>query len=72
MDQTKEPRTAHVTPEINKGQNTICTWECIIVMDKINFFDLLLLWISGHCGCVELVEYIPFDYLHIAFGVLTK
>ena len=27
---------------------------------------------NGHCGCVELVEYIPFDYLHVAVGVWIK
>ena len=26
-----------VTPKINKGQNMLSTWECIKVMDKINF-----------------------------------
>jgi len=41
-------------------------------MDKINFFDPPLGWINGHCGCVELVEYIPFDYLHVAVGFCIK
>ena len=33
------------------------------------FFYPLLEWTNRHCGCVEIVEYIPFDYLHDAFGV---
>jgi len=24
------------------------------------FLDLLLEWTNGHCGCVDLIEYIPF------------
>jgi hypothetical protein len=27
---------------------------------------------NGHCGCVELVEYIPFDYLYVVFAVGIK
>ena len=27
---------------------------------------------NGHCGCVELVEYFSFDYLHVTFGVRLK
>ena len=32
----------------------------------------MLEWKNGQCGCVELVEYIPFDNLHVAFGVWIK
>ena len=39
---------------------------------KINVFNPLLERTNIHCGCVELVEYIPFDYLHVAFGVWIK
>ena len=36
------------------------------------FFNPLLEWKNGYRGCVELVEYIPFDYLHVAFGLRIK
>ena len=29
-------------------------------MAKINFLDPLLDWTNGHCGCIDLIEYIPF------------
>jgi len=50
-----------VTPKLNKGQSTLSSWECVKLIDKINFLDLLLEWTNGHCSCVELVEYILFD-----------
>jgi hypothetical protein len=43
--------------------------EYVKLISKINFFDLLLGWMNGHCGCIELVEYIPFDYLYVAFAI---
>ena len=60
-----------VTPKMNKGQNTLSTWESIKLVAKIIFYPLLE-WTNVHCGCVELVEYILFDYLHIVFGVRIK
>jgi len=57
---------------MNKGQNTLSTWEYIKLIAKINVFNPLLKWMNGHCGCVELIEYILFDYLHVAFGVWIK
>ena len=62
----------NVTPKLNKGQSTLSIWECVKLIDKINFLDPLPEWMNGHCVCVELVEYIPFDYLHVAFGVWIK
>ena len=61
-----------VTPKLNKGQSTLSSWECVKLIDKINFLDPLPEWMNGQCGSVELVEYIPFDYLHVAFGVRIK
>ena len=58
--------------QIEKRQSTLSTWECKKLIDKINFLDPLLEWTNGHCGCVKLVDYIPFDYLHVAFGVWIK
>ena len=52
-----------MTPKMNKGQNTLSTWEYIKLIPKIELFDLLLEWTNGHCGYVELVEYFAFDYL---------
>ena len=45
-----------MTPKKNKGQNTLSTWEYIKLIAKINVFDLLLKWMNGHYGSVELVE----------------
>ena len=42
------------------------------MIDKINFLDPLLEWTNRHYGSVELVEYFPFDHLHVAFGVWNK
>ena len=61
-----------MTPKKNKGQNTLSKWEYIKLIEKNNVFDPLLKWMNRHCGCLELVEYIPFDYLHVAFGVRIK
>ena len=61
-----------MTPKMNKGQNMLSTWEYIKLISKIKLFDLLLEWMNGYCGCIELVEYFPFDYLHVAFGVWIK
>ena len=45
----------------------------ILKIDSKNyFFDPLLEWTNRYCCCVELVEYIPFDYLHVIFGVWIK
>ena len=41
-------------------------------MAKINFFDLLFECTNGQCGCIELVDYIPYGYLYVTFGVLTR
>ena len=56
---------SNVTPKMNKGQNTLSTWEYIKLIPKIELFDLLLEWTNGHCGYVELVEYFAFDYLYV-------
>ena len=61
-----------VTPKVNKGQNTFSTWERVKLIAKINFFYPLIEWKDGHSACVELVEYILFDYLHDAFEVRIK
>ena len=61
-----------VTPKLNKEQSTLSTWECVKLIDKINFLDPLSEWMNGHCGCVELVKYISFDCLYVAFGVWIK
>jgi hypothetical protein len=42
------------------------------LISKIKIFDLLLEWMNGYCGCIELVEYFPFDYLQVVFGVWIK
>ena len=57
---------------MNKGQNTLSTWEYIKLIAKINVFNPLLERTNIHCGCVELIEYIPFEYLHVAFRVWIK
>ena len=49
----------------------LSTWESVKLVAKIIFYPLLE-WTNVHCGCVELVEYILFDYLHVAFGVWIK
>jgi len=61
-----------VTPKMNKGQNTLSIWESVMLMAKINFFDPLFECPNGQCGCIELVDYIPYDYLYVTFGVLTR
>ena len=61
-----------VTPKMNKGQNTLSTWESVKLIAKIIIFYPLLEWTNRHCSCVELVEYIPFYYSHVAFGVWMK
>ena len=61
-----------MTPKKNKGQNTLSKWEYIKLIEKNNVFDPLLKWMNRHCGCLELAEYIPFHYLHVAFGVRIK
>jgi len=61
-----------VTLKMKKGQNTLSTWEYTKLMAKINFLDPLLEWKNGHCGCVDLIEYIPFDFLYVTFGVWIK
>jgi len=61
-----------VTPKMNKGQNTLFTRECVKSISNIKLFDPLLEWTNGHCCCVEVVEYFPFDYLHVVFGVWIK
>ena len=38
-------------------------------VDSQIIFYPLLEWTNRYCGCVELVEYILFNYLHDAFGV---
>ena len=63
---------SNVTPKMNKGQNMLSTWEYIKLIPKIKLFDPLLEWTNGHYDCVELIEYIPSDYLHVAFGVWIK
>ena len=55
-----EGLAAAVTLKMKKGQNTLSTWEYTKLMAKIMFLDLLLEWTNGHCGCVDLIEYIPF------------
>ena len=57
---------------MNKGHNTLSTWEYIKLIPKIKLFDPLLESMNRHYGCIELVEYILFDYLHVAFGVRIK
>ena len=47
-------------------------WEYVKLIPKIKLFDPLLEWMNGHCGCVEIVEYFPFDYLHAVFGIRIK
>ena len=42
------------------------------MISKFKLFDPLHEWMNGHCGCVELVEYFSFDYLHVTFGVWIK
>ena len=39
---------------------------------KNYFFYPWIKWKNGHYGCIELIKYIPFDYLHDAFGVRIK
>ena len=48
----------------------LSAWESVKLIAKINFFYLWLEWKNGHCSCVELVEYIPFDYLLVSLLVL--
>jgi len=55
-----EGLAAAVTLKMKKGQNTLSTWEYIKLMAKIKFLDPLLEWTNRHCGCVYLIEYIPF------------
>jgi hypothetical protein len=57
---------------MNKGQNTLSVLKYVKLIAKINIFDPLLGWMKGHCSCIELVEYIPFGYLYVAFGVGIK
>ena len=35
---------------------------------KINVLHPLLKWMNGHCGCIELIEYILLDNLYVVFG----
>ena len=57
---------------MNKGQNTLFTWESVKLIVKINLFIHCSNGKNGHCDCVDLVEYILFDYLPVVFGVRIK